>query len=43
MPPMEAWRLNLSCFRNTLVLACRAPGTGRMNLVCTLYSSPRAT
>lgn len=39
MPPMEAWRLNLCCFRNTSVLACRAPGTGRTNLVFTLYSS----
>lgn len=27
---MGASRLNLSCFRNILVLACRALGTGRM-------------
>lgn len=37
---MGASRLNLSCFRNILVLACRALGTGRMHLVCNLVFQP---
>lgn len=40
MPPMETLRVNLSSGRDTLVLACRALGTGKTHLVCTLYSSP---
>lgn len=37
---METLRISLSCFGDTLVLACRALGTGKMHLVCTLCSSP---